>query len=149
MSFHSKTWSQISLWMKLVCVCVGVYIRWIKMSPKLPLVLFLCLLQKMVGWVAFEVSICFMLKFKPFKMWWPTSLFIVLRFLLCVWKVIPYRKGFTCNMRQKQSWNVICLVSFKNQNCMKIVLIVSCLERLTCLFLFIMVEFKSYYTAPT
>ena len=31
----------------------------------------------------------------------------------------------------------------------KIMLIVSCLEWLTCLFLFIMVEFESYFTAPT
>ena len=35
------------------------------------------------------------------------------------------------------------------QACVKIILIVSCLEWLTCLVLFIMVEFKSYYTAPT
>ena len=32
---------------------------------------------------------------------------------------------------------------------MKIMLIVSCLEWLACLFLLIMVEFKSYYTALT
>ena len=35
------------------------------------------------------------------------------------------------------------------QGCVKIMVIVSCLEWLTCLFLFIMAEFKSYYTAPT
>ena len=35
------------------------------------------------------------------------------------------------------------------QACVKIILIVSCLEWLICLVLFIMMEFKSYYTAPT
>ena len=34
------------------------------------------------------------------------------------------------------------------EGCVEIMQIVSCLEWLTCLFLFIMVEFKSYYTAP-
>ena len=32
--------SNLSLHEASVCVCVGVYIHWIKMSPKLPLVLF-------------------------------------------------------------------------------------------------------------
>ena len=78
-------------------------------------------------------------------MWRPMSLFMLLRFLLCVWKVrIPYRKGvswgmcsllittskkyyiiiftrtvreaFQRNIRQKQNLNLICFVSFKNQN---------------------------------
>ena len=78
-------------------------------------------------------------------MWRPMSLFMLVRFLLCVWKVrIPYRKGmswgmcsllittskkyyiiiftrtvreaFQRNIRQKQNLNLICFVSFKNQN---------------------------------
>ena len=35
------------------------------------------------------------------------------------------------------------------EGCVKIMLIVSYLEWLTCLFLFIIVDFKSYYTALT
>ena len=54
-----------------------------------------CHFQKMVGWVAFKVSLLVMLKFKSCKMWRPMSLFILLRFLLSVWKVIPYRKGMS------------------------------------------------------
>ena len=53
--------------------------------------------QKIVGWVAFKF-LFFMLKFKLFKMCRPLSLFILLRFLLSVWKVIPYRKGMSCGM---------------------------------------------------
>ena len=78
-------------------------------------------------------------------MWRPMSLFMLLPFLLCMWKVrIPYRKGvswgmcsllittskkyyiiiftrtvreaFQRNIRQKQNLNLICFVSFKNQN---------------------------------
>ena len=94
------------------------------------------------------------------------------------------RKALWHNIREKQNLNLICFVSFKNQNwemycllltafydpqnnnnfwnfwlgqishtifwgaeglgegCMKITLIVSCLEWLTCLFLFIVVEFE-------
>ena len=119
-SFHEFSFqnviSNLSLHEASVCVCGCVHPLNKDLSQATIGTFFLCLFQKMVGWVAFEVSICFMLKFKPFKMWWPMSLFILLRFLLCVWKVIPYRKGFKCNMRQKQNWNVICFVSFKNQN---------------------------------
>ena len=58
----------------------------------------------MVGWVAFKVSLCFVLKFKPFKMWQPMSLFILLWFLLCVGKVIPYKKGrWMCSAAQLKS----------------------------------------------
>ena len=59
-----------------VCVaCVCVYMHWIKTSLKLSLALcFYCLLQKMVGWVAFEVSLRFMLKFKRLKIWSPMCL---------------------------------------------------------------------------
>ena len=35
------------------------------------------------------------------------------------------------------------------EGCVKIMLIVSCLEWLICLVLIVMVEFKSYYTAVT
>ena len=53
--------------------------------------------QKIVGWVTFKFFF-FMLKFKLFKMCRPLSLFILSRFLLSVWKVIPYRKGMSCGM---------------------------------------------------
>ena len=53
--------------------------------------------QKIVGWVAFKFFF-FILKFKLFKMCRPLPLFILLRFLLSVWKVIPYRKGMSCGM---------------------------------------------------
>ena len=57
-----------------------------------------CYFQKMVEWVVFKFSLLCMLKFKWFKMWRPMSLFILLPFLLCVWKVIPYRKGMSWGM---------------------------------------------------
>ena len=78
-----------------------VYVHRIKTSLKLSLHFFQCLFQKMVGLVAFEVSLCFLLKLKPLKMWRPMSLFMLLRVLLCVWKVIPYRKGMS------RAWNVL------------------------------------------
>ena len=50
---------------QLVCV----YISWVKTSLKLSMALcFQCLLQKIVVWVAFEVSLHFMLNFKRFKL---------------------------------------------------------------------------------
>ena len=77
-------------------------------------------------------------------MWRPISLFILLRFLLCVWKVrIPYRKGMSWGMcsllittsikyytyslgqlerlynaisEKKQNLTLICSVSFQNEN---------------------------------
>ena len=68
-------------------LCVAISIEW-QTSLKLSLALFLVPFLNIVGWVALEVSLRFMLKFKPFKMWRPVSLFILLRFLLWVWKVI-------------------------------------------------------------
>ena len=77
-----------------VCVCVCECIYCIKPSLKLSLALFSqCLLQKTIGWVAFEVSFRFLLKFKPSKLWRAMPLFILLRFLLYVRKVSPFRKG--------------------------------------------------------
>ena len=62
------------------------YIHWMKdISQAIIGTFFKRLFSNMVGWVAFKVSL---LKFKPFKMWRPVSLFILLRFLLWVWKVI-------------------------------------------------------------
>ena len=46
----------------------------------------------------FEVCNHFMLKFKALKMWWPMSLFILVQFLLCVWNIIPSRKGMSREM---------------------------------------------------
>ena len=86
--FPSKTWLETSLSVDSVCGCVCVCIHWIKTSLKLSLAFFS--VPQMVGclgWVAFEVSVRFTLKFKPFKMWQPLSLFILLPFLP------PYRKG--------------------------------------------------------
>ena len=86
-----------------VCVCLCEYIYWIKTSLKLSFHFFQCLFQKMVEWVAFKVSLRFLLKFKPFKMWQPMSLFMLLRLILrCVWKVIPCNTGKECPL-----WNAI------------------------------------------
>ena len=46
----------------------------------------------------FKVSLVFMLQFKSFQMWRTMSLFMLLRFWLWVWKVIPYRKGMSWGM---------------------------------------------------
>ena len=87
--FSSKTWLQISLCVARVCV----YIHWIKTSLKLSHWHFLPVpfSQKMVGWVAFKVSLRFMLRFKPLKC--NGQCLYIIQFLLCVWKVIPYRRG--------------------------------------------------------
>ena len=78
-----------------VCVCVCVYIH---VSQAIICTFYQCQFQKMVGWVAFKFSLPFMLKLKSFKMWRPMSLFILLRFLLCVRKVIPNRKVMSWGM---------------------------------------------------
>ena len=76
-----------------VCVCVCVHPLNKDVSQAIIGTFFQCILQKMVGW---QVCHCFMLKFKLFKMWQLNmSLFILLHFLLCMWNVIPYRKGIS------------------------------------------------------
>ena len=92
-----KTWLQISLcvWLQLY-VCVHPLNKVVFQA--IIGTFYQCHFQKMVGWVAFKVSLLFMLKFKSFKMWRPMSLFILLRLLLCLWKVIPNRKGMCWEM---------------------------------------------------
>ena len=70
----SKTWFQISL-----SVCS--YIHWMKDISQAIIGTFLVPFSNMVGLVTLEVSLRFMMKFKPFKMWRPVSLFILLWFL--------------------------------------------------------------------
>ena len=48
-----------------VCVCTSIELRRL-LSYRWHF--FQCFLKKMVGWVALEVSLRFMLKFKPFEM---------------------------------------------------------------------------------
>ena len=96
--FPSKPWLQISLCLWRKCVCQ--YTHWIKISFKLSLALFIsAIFWKMGGWVAIKFFF-FMLKFKSFKMWRPKCLFILLRFLLSVWKVISYTE-------RNVLWNVL------------------------------------------
>ena len=91
--FPSKMWLQISLRLWLECVCVHPLIKDVFQATFDTF--YQCHFQKMIGLVAFKFSLLFMLKFKSFKMWRPVSPFILLRLLLCVWKVIPYRKGMS------------------------------------------------------
>ena len=83
-----------------MCVCTSIELRRLSTYHWH---FFQCFLQKMVGWVALEVSLRFMLKFKPFEMWRAMSLFILLRFLLSVWKFIPYRKGMLIATSKKKN----------------------------------------------
>ena len=87
-----------------MCVCTSIELRRLSSYHWH---FFQCFLQKMVGWVALEVSLRFMLKFKPFEMWRAVSLFILLRFLLSLWKFIPYRKGMLIATSKKNVYITI------------------------------------------
>ena len=77
----SKTWLLVCVWKHPLNKDVSHTI-----------IVFQCLFQKMVGWVALEVSFHFVLKFKPFKMSQPIFLFLAIAILALRVKVIPYRK---------------------------------------------------------
>ena len=87
-----------SLCLWLECVCVHPLNKGV--SQAIIGTFYQCHFQKMAGWdkVAFMFSPLFMLKIKSFKMWLLVSLFMLLRFLPCMWKVIPYRKRMSWGM---------------------------------------------------
>ena len=96
--FPYKMWLQISVFVARVCVCVPPLNK--DVSQAIIGTFYQCHFRKMAGWdkVAFKFSLLFMLRIKSFKMWRLMSLFMLLRFLLCVWRVIPYRKGMSSGM---------------------------------------------------
>ena len=57
--------ANLSVCVANVCVCTSIELRRLSSYHWH---FFQCFLQKMVGWVALEVSLRFMLKFKPFEM---------------------------------------------------------------------------------
>ena len=84
-----------SLCLWLECVCVPPLNK--DVSQAMIGTFYQCHFRKMAGWekVVFKFSLLFMLKIKSLKMWRLMSLFMLLRFLFCVWRVIPYRKGMS------------------------------------------------------
>ena len=96
-SLPNRNCKSLCLWLE--CVCVRPLNK--NVSEGTISTFYRCHFQKMAEWdkVAFKFSLLFMLRIKSFKMWRRVmSFFMLLRFLLCVWKVIPYRKGISWGM---------------------------------------------------